>query len=453
VRQRNNGLRKLCGCARRNWPKCAHAWYFNFKPRGGIAYQFSLDVEIGMHLKTKEAAQAEVDRIRNEIRAGTFVRAAEKRQQAIAALEAAGVEPATEIVTLEHFTSIYLERVSQVRDRNKSWTNDRHMFGQLSAFVLTDGTRLGERPVGSVAEDDLEAFLAALRLKGRAASTRNKYVQLLKASFRWAEKKGYVARNPISEDAEIRRAKVAQRNRRLQPDVLDKDRKIVEYGEEHRLLAAAGPRLQNLIVAALESCCRRGELLSLQWRDVSLERGDLTIRGEKAKDGDTRVLPISVRLAAVLKMAKTDPAGEDYRPDDYVFGELGRQVDNTKRAWETCVLKAHGYVPAWQKKALAPASRAALRTIDLHFHDLRHEGASRLLESGWPLHHVQEMLGHSSLEQTSTYLNVQRSGLRDSMRRTDEARSRCEPVVNEAETERPSHYNGESNDPGKTLLN
>ena len=81
------------------------------------------------------------------------------------------------------------------------------------------------------------------------------------------------------------------------------------------------------------------------------------------------------------------------------------------------------------------------------------KGASRLLESGWPLHHVQEMLGHSSLEQTSTYLNVQRSGLRDSMRRTDEARSRCEPVVNEAETERPSHYNGESNDPGKTLLN
>jgi integrase len=49
-------------------------------------------------------------------------------------------------------------------------------------------------------------------------------------------------------------------------------------------------RLQNLIIAALETACRRGELLSLQWRDVNLERGELTIRAEKAKDRDTRVL-------------------------------------------------------------------------------------------------------------------------------------------------------------------
>jgi hypothetical protein len=69
----------------------------------------------------------------------------------------------------------------------------------------------------------------------------------------------------------------------------------------------------------------------------------MMIRGEKAKDGDTRVLPISARLAAVLKMAKTGPAGEDYKPDDYVFGELGRQIANVKRARETCILKAHGH--------------------------------------------------------------------------------------------------------------
>ena len=74
------------------------------------------------------------------------------------------------------------------------------------------------------------------------------------------------------------------------------------------------------------------------------------------------------------------------------------------------MLKAHGHEPAWQKTGLAPASRAALAAIDLHFHDLRHEAASRLLEAGWPIHHVQEMLGHSSLEQTSTYLNVSGAG-------------------------------------------
>ena len=436
MKHHNNGLRKLCNCTRRNWPKCSHAWYFNFKPRGGSAYQFSLDAELGDHVASKEAAKVEADRIRNQIRAGTFVRAAERRKAAQAPAVTA------DAVTLRKFASTYLERVSEVRERNKSWKNDRYMFAQIADFRLHDDSRLGDKPLGAITEDDLEAVVVNLRAKGRAASTRNQYVQLLKASCRWATKKGYLARNPISEDSALRRAKIAQRNRRLVPDVLDQNGKITEPGEERRLLTtAAGPRLQNLILAAIETCCRRGELLSLQWRDVNLSRAELMIRAEHAKDGDTRVLPVSARLVAVLRMARTDPAGKDYQGDAYVFGELGRKVDNVKRAWETCVLKAHGHEPVWQKTGLAPASRAALKAIDLHFHDLRHEGASRLLEAGWPLHHVQEMLGHSSLEQTSTYLNVERGGLRESMRRMDEFRSRCNSVVIEAETGLPLVHN------------
>lgn len=228
-RQNNNGLRKICGCSRRKWAKCSHDWHFNFKPRGGRAWRFSLDVELDRRLKNKEEAQIEADRIRGEIRAGTFVRAAERRQVA-----AVTVVSAPDSVTLEKFATIYVEPVSEVRERNKSWTNDRYMFAQLAAFRLTDGSRLGDKPLCAVTEDDLEVFLSNLRAKGRAASTRNQYVQLLKASCRWAVKKGYLARNPISEDSTLKRAKIAQRDRRLQPDVLDKDGKIKEPGDERR---------------------------------------------------------------------------------------------------------------------------------------------------------------------------------------------------------------------------
>jgi hypothetical protein len=55
-------------------------------------------------------------------------------------------------------------------------------------------------------------------------------------------------------------------------------------------------------------------------------------------------------------MAKTDPAGKIYPSTAYVFGELGRKVDTSNRAWDTCVLKAHGHDPVWAKTALAPAS-------------------------------------------------------------------------------------------------
>ena len=80
----------------------------------------------------------------------------------------------------------------------------------------------------------------------------------------------------------------------------------------------------------------------------------------------------------------------------------------------------------WFKK-ISRESRAQLRAIDLHFHDLRHEAGSRFIEAGWPVHHVQEMLGHADLKQTSTYLNVTRLGLHDSMRRFS---TNAAPVAN-----------------------
>ncbi|MCC7034012.1 MAG: site-specific integrase [Acidobacteria bacterium] len=391
-----------------------------------MRYRFSLDVEAGEHVASKTEAETLATSIRDQINAGTFVRAADRRRAAL-------VPSTPGAVTVRAFADTYLDRVSKVRERNARWTNDQHMFARICAVRLPDGSALGDKALGAVTEDDLEAVLVWLRRQGRAVSTRNQYVHLLKASMRWAVKKGYLARQPIAEDSTIiKRGKIAQRNRRLAPDVYDDEGRLRRPSEERRLLAAAGPRLQSLILAALETCCRRGELLSLQWRDVSLERSTLTIRAEHAKDREARVLPISARLAAVLKMARTDPAGKEYTPDAYVFGELGRQVATSKRAWETCVLKAHGHTPAWRGTALAPGSRAALQAIDLHFHDLRHEGGSRLLEAGWPLHHVQEMLGHASIEQTSTYLNVRAGGLLDSMRKLDAARIRGNLVANAA---------------------
>ena len=81
-------------------------------------------------------------------------------------------------------------------------------------------------------------------------------------------------------------------------------------------------------------------------------------------------------------------------------------------------------------------SRRAPRASDLHFHDLRHEAGCRWLEQGWPIHHVQEMLGHANLSQTSTYLHASEMGLQESMRRFDPA-PRGKNVAKEAPIEHP----------------
>jgi len=198
-------------------------------------------------------------------------------------------------------------------------------------------------------------------------------------------------------------------------------------GEEEKLLAAAPPRLQRLIVGALETGCRSGELFGLQWRDVNLARKEIRLPAAKTKDQEFRVIPISARLAAVLEMAKTDPAGETFGPDDFVFGdEIGEQAKTAKKMWTTCVLKAHGLKPKWSgANQLDAESAEHYRAIDLHFHDLRHEAGSRWLEAGIPIHHVQDILGHADVKTTSIYLNATATGLHESIRRFDEARQLC----------------------------
>ena len=71
MRHRNDGLRKICACPRRQWAKCPHPWHFNFK-WNGTSYRFSLDREIGQPISSKTEARTEADRFRAAIRDGTF---------------------------------------------------------------------------------------------------------------------------------------------------------------------------------------------------------------------------------------------------------------------------------------------------------------------------------------------------------------------------------------------
>jgi integrase len=338
--------------------------------------------------------------------------------------------------------SIYFER-----RRRPERSDERSKLAVLERFAIDRFGTVGAMPLAAITEDVLEQFVVALKRDGFAQSTLNKYITVTKALFAWATKKKYLSVNPAGDSDILARATHAKRTRRLAPDVLDEKGQLREAGEERRLLAEAGPSLQRIIIAGLESGCRRGELLALQWRDVHLQKREVFIRAEEAgaqKTGTARRLPISTRLAGVFEMARaalvvpeglTGEALAQHVATCYVFGdEAGRKLARIVKAWETCVLKAHGITPAWTNShALTPECRAALDAIDLHFHDLRHEAGSRLLEAGWPLHHVQHMLGHSNIATTSTYLNAHVVGLAESMKRLDA--SRCNSVANEAPIE------------------
>jgi integrase len=424
--------------------KCPHPWHFNFCWKGAH-YRFSLSRYAGKEIVSKSDADALADDIRGKIRASSFT----APSAAPSTDERQSPDPA--VVSFDTFARLFIERYS--KDRGKaSWRDDQYMIAQLVSFRVIDNCRLGDKPVQAVTEDDMEAFVKYLVALGRASSTRNHYVQLIRVMSRWAVRKGYRTAPFVHEDSDVvRRRKEAQRHRRLEPD------------EEGKLLRAARPHLQAMIIGALETCCREGELLSLRWGDVSLARGEIVLRPEHTKDRERRILPISSRLRQVLEMRRHDPDGRPLPASAHVFGdEIGRRVGSTKRAWQTAVLRAHGHTPTWtwQKKTatnkggakLTAESQAAYRTIDLRFHDLRHEGGSRLLEGGWPVHHVQHMLGHASLQQTSTYLNATLRGLHESMRTLEQSRKSCKKFAStHARDPRPARKRAPAED-GNSLL-
>jgi hypothetical protein len=82
-----------------------------------------------------------------------------------------------------------------------------------------------------------------------------------------------------------------------------------------------------------------------------------------------------------------------------------------KTAWESLLLIADGH-DTKRAKPGARVDRAKLQQIDLHWHDLRHEGACRLLADGVDIRIIQLMLGHASVQQTQRYLNVTDEELR-----------------------------------------
>ena len=237
----------------------------------------------------------------------------------------------------------------------------------------------------------------------------------------WGLGAGHVTATPFrrNDKAIIELGKEHARSRRLGD------------GEESKLLAASGPHLQALIIAAVETGMRRGEILSLQWEQVEgmkvdserknkitwAPRASIFLPHEKTKTKTDRRIPTSTRLRGILEMRRLDPAGNPHPLDGFVFGtEVGTRVDGFKRAWATAVLKAHGYKPTFTDTAnFDRESRTTLAKINLHFHDLRREAGSRWLEGGVPLHTVRDWLGHTDISQTSTYLSGTATSHADAM--------------------------------------
>ena len=418
-RHQNNGLRKLCRCPRRQWSKCGHPWYLNYKPTSGPAYRLSLDKYIGRRIESKTEAEEIAADLRKEMRAGRF-----------------GRPTARDTMTLRQLADVYLERYVEV-ERAATAEDFRGGLRVICSTPLpspTGGTlRFGQWRLTDVVTDTVERYREARRATGTGVGGTNRSLGRLRAVYNWAERVGYVETTPFKRGtvAVIRLSRETARSRRLNADI----------NEEGTLLAACGTHLRAVVEAALETGMRRGEILSLQWTQIEglqvngstivwAPRAELVLPWGKTKTRRDRRIPISSRLKGILELRRFDPVGAPVPMSGFVFGnEIGEPVKDPKRAWNAVVLKSHGNTPHYTRTGnLTRESRDDLAAIDLHFHDLRREAGSRWLEGGVPLHTVRDWLGHTSIAQTSTYLAGTMRTQHDAMKQFEARRTQTSGI-------------------------
>ncbi len=233
-------------------------------------------------------------------------------------------------------------------------------------------------------------------VRDRKISSINRELEHLRAAFNFVKDDGLIVKSPFEVKGKSLIVKTAENSR---DRILSKD-------EESRLLEACGPRtvsymrggkeitkqddgesrgyLRALIMVAVDTGARRGELFKLQWKDVNLIDGTITIQASNSKTEKTRVIGLTSRARnerqELWKQSVKSLSGS-------VFG-----IHSTiKNAWKTLCEIAE--------------------IEDLNFHDLRHSATTRMINAGIPHTEVMKITGHTQIITFLRYLNLSNESL------------------------------------------
>ena len=242
--------------------------------------------------------------------------------------------------------------------------------------------------------------------EGRKAGGVNRPISALKALLNKAVKWKVIEQNPITDlapltedtSASIRFMDSEEEQRLIQ--ALDRRQKvqIKERNQHNAWKAARGlsplPTLSiqtytdyllPMVLTAINTGMRRGELFDLQVEDIDLKGSTLTVRGDISKSGKTREIPLNQKAHAVLKKWIQE---NKLMKGGLVFSSpvTGKRFNNINKSWKGVIRDA--------------------QLEDVRFHDLRHTFASNLVMRGANLYTVKDLLGHANIETTQRYAHL-----------------------------------------------
>jgi integron integrase len=303
--------------------------------------------------------------------------------------------------------------LDQVRDalrvKHYAYRTEESYVQWIRRYILFHNKRHPK----DMAEPEVQAFLTHLAVENNvAASTQNQALSALLFLYR------HVLHQPLSESIDAVRA----RQSKHLPTVLTPEevQQVLKYLEgTHQLLA------KLLYGAGL----RVKEGLRLRVKDVDFAQGQLIIRDAKGNKDRLTVLPqsLTAQLQAHLVQVKQtfqDDLALGYGAVYLPFA-LERKYPNAKREWKWQYLfpakqrsidprskevRRHHLDDGVLQRSLKQATRSAKIDKNVSCHTLRHSFATHLLQNGYDIRTVQELLGHKDVKTTMIYTHVLNKG-------------------------------------------
>jgi integrase len=280
-----------------------------------------------------------------------------------------GKEPEIKKRIVNHTFNELAEQYKKWAERQRGFKSKTYLIDQLTGAFGS----IHLRQFNSML---LEQYQTERLQKGNKPATANRLLATLKHMFTKAVEWEMVEEGTLKR---IRKAKfLEENNRRL---------RYLSKEECQALINACDPHLRPIVITALNTGTRKGEILSLTWDRVDFSHGFILL--DKTKNGERREIPINATLKETLTELSR---GTKERP---------RRIDIPFVFYDSANGKAYKDV----KRSFHSACRRA-KITDFRFHDLRHCFASHLVMAGVDLTTIKELLGHKTLTMTLRYSHL-----------------------------------------------
>lgn len=323
--------------------------------------------DVNAHTQTKKLGRS------------TDINLAEARSQAKAlrAEVALGANPRAEekarklVITFDtFFTEHYLP---YVKPRKRSWDRDEELYRLRIKDVF------GNKRLNQITRLQIQTFHSSLIAEGLAAATANHHAKLIRHMLNLAVEWQMLDKNPASR---IHMFEEDNKEERYMNDV--------QLGNLLEVLRTDSCRSVCLITTfLLATGCRLGEVLSACWSQVDKDKRVFRVSASNSKSKRMRPVPLNDTAIEVLNQLDTEGVYEHL----FINKKTKKPYVNIAKVWQK--LKTKAGLP------------------HLRLHDLRHQAASHLINSGSSLYIVQQILGHSDPSVTQRYAHLSMKTLND----------------------------------------